>query len=86
MSFSKMILASTVVFAFAAHADKASDKVAVDNACTAEATTAGCGSEKVGTGLLKCIHAYKMAHKEFKLSDGCKASMKQLRSDRKKSN
>ena len=86
MSFSKIILASAVVFAFAAHADRAADKIAVDNACTAEASTAGCGNEKVGTGLLKCIHAYKKAHKEFKLSDGCKASMKQLRSDRKKSN
>ncbi|MGZ3703582.1 MAG: hypothetical protein ACXWSD_17625, partial [Bdellovibrionota bacterium] len=54
------------------------------SACTAEAQTAGCGSEQVGTGLLKCIHAYKKAHKkDFKLSDGCKAALQKEHADMK---
>ena len=63
---------------------KKPDAVAVDSACTQEAQTANCGSEKVGTGLLKCIHAYKKEHKkDFKISDGCKVALKTLRDDRK---
>ena len=59
------------------------DAVAVDQACAAEAQTAGCGGEQVGTGMLKCIHAYKQAHKkDFKLSDGCKAAMKKMHQDK----
>ena len=59
------------------------DREAINNACTSEATTAGCGSEKVGTGLLKCIHAYKQAHKkDFKVSDGCKSAMQKLHADK----
>jgi len=59
------------------------DAEAVDSACTADAATAGCGSEKVGTGLLKCMHAYKKAHKDFKFSDGCKSAMQKMRADKK---
>ena len=59
------------------------DAQAVDNACTAEAKTAGCGDEVVGKGLLKCIHAYKHAHKDFKVSDGCHAAIEKLHSDKK---
>lgn len=55
----------------------------VNTGCTADATTAGCGNEKVGTGLLKCLHAYKMAHHDFKFSDACKTAMRQLHTDRK---
>ena len=67
-----------------ANADMASDKQSIDNACTQEASTAGCGNDQVGTGLLKCIHAYKKANQQtFKISDGCKAAMKQLHVDRK---
>lgn len=59
------------------------DREAINNSCMAEATTAGCGSEKVGTGLIKCIHAYKQAHKkDFKLSDGCKSAMQKLHNDK----
>ncbi len=58
-----------------------SDKNAVNSACSAEAQTAGCGSETVGHGLLKCIHAYKQAHSDFKISEGCRSAMKQLRAD-----
>ncbi len=59
------------------------DRQAVDTACTGDAATAGCGTETVGKGLLKCIHAYKKANKDFKVSDGCKAAMKQLHGDKK---
>lgn len=59
------------------------DAQAVNAACTADAATASCGTEKVGTGLLKCLHAYKKSHSEFKFSDGCKVAMKTMRKDRK---
>jgi hypothetical protein len=60
------------------------DALAIDAACTAEAQTAGCGDEKVGTGLLKCVGAYRKAHKkDFKVSDGCKAALQKARADRK---
>ena len=65
--------------------NKSADAQAVDTACTQEATAASCGTEKVGTGLLKCIHAYKKGNKGFKISDPCKAAMKQLRADKKAS-
>jgi hypothetical protein len=75
-------LVSSISFAQAKE-NKSADAQAVDTACTQEATTASCGNEKVGTGLLKCIHAYKKANKDFKISDGCKAAMKTLRADKK---
>ena len=59
------------------------DAQAVDAACTADAATAGCGSDKVGTGLMKCLHAYKKAHKkDFKFSEGCKAAMEKKHADK----
>ena len=60
------------------------DAQAIDTACSSDAATAGCGSDQVGTGLLKCLHAYKKEHKkDFKFSAGCKAAMQQARADRK---
>jgi hypothetical protein len=59
------------------------DAQAVDAACTQDAATAGCGNEKVGTGLMKCIHAYKQAHKDFKVSEGCKTAMHKMHDDKK---
>lgn len=56
----------------------------VNMACSEEAKTAQCGDEKVGTGLLKCLHAYKKAHKkDFKFSEGCKSAMKSLKKAKK---
>ena len=81
--FKSLIVASTLSLSFSGFADVAADKTAVDAACQAEAATAGCGTEQVGTGMLKCIHAYKKAHKDFKISDGCKAATKQLKTDHK---
>ena len=74
-----------LLLAFTVHAEenKSADAQAVDAACSQEATTAGCGTEKVGTGLLKCLHAYKKEHKDFKFSDGCKSAMKTMHADRK---
>jgi hypothetical protein len=69
--------------AFAADAAIKADNQTIDSACSGDAQTAGCGSEVVGKGLLKCLHAYKKAHKDFKLSDGCKAAMKQRHADKK---
>ncbi|MGZ4837727.1 MAG: hypothetical protein ACXVZR_04195 [Terriglobales bacterium] len=33
--------------------------------------------------MLKCIHAYKQAHKDFRISPGCRSAMKQLKTDAK---
>lgn len=58
------------------------DRAAVNSACSAEASTANCGDQKVGSGLLKCIQAHKKSNKDFKISDSCKASMKSLKKAR----
>lgn len=70
--------------AFAVDATLKADRSAVDAACTQEAQTAGCGTEIVGKGLLKCIHAYKKNNKKtFTISPGCKTAMEQLHADKK---
>jgi hypothetical protein len=69
--------------AFAADAAMNADNDAINTACASDSSTAGCGNEKVGTGLLKCLHAYKKAHKDFKFSDDCKKAMKQRHADKK---
>lgn len=66
-----------------ASADMKSDKEAVNAACLQDAATAGCGSEVVGKGLLKCLHTYKKGHKDYKFSDSCKTAMKTLHTDHK---
>lgn len=71
---------SLISSSFAAESQMASAQ-ATNTTCTAEAETAGCGNDKVGTGLLNCLHDYKKAHKEFKITDSCEASLKQLRRD-----
>lgn len=58
------------------------DRDQVNVACSSDAQTAGCANEKVGTGLLRCLHGYKKSHKEFKFSDGCKTAMVKLKTDR----
>ncbi len=77
------MLAALSVNAQAADATMKADNQAVDSACKAEAQTAGCGSEVVGKGLLKCMGAYKKAHKDFKYSEGCRDAMKQRSQDHK---
>lgn len=84
----KVFFASAVLFCGSINANAApsatvaADAQGVNAACQAEASTAGCGNEVVGKGLLKCMTAYKQAHKEFKYSDGCKGAMKQLHQDK----
>jgi hypothetical protein len=68
--------------AFAADQAMKDDNAAINSACTSDAQTAGCGADKVGTGLLKCLHAYKEAHKDFKFSDGCKAALEKRHQDK----
>jgi hypothetical protein len=78
-----VFVSSTSAFA-AADAAITADKNSVDSACTAEAQTAGCGSEVVGKGLLKCIHAYKKANrKTFQISPGCKTAMQTFHAEKK---
>lgn len=62
--------------------DKA-DAANINSACTQDAAATGCSGEVVGKGLLKCMHQYKKQNKAFRFSAGCRAAMKQLRSDRK---
>jgi hypothetical protein len=69
--------------AFAADPAMQADNDAINSACATEAQTASCGADKVGTGLLKCLHAYKKAHKDFKFSDGCKSAMDKRHADKK---
>ena len=59
------------------------DRESVDAACVTDAATAKCGTDKVGTGLLKCLHAYRKANPTYKFSAGCKTAMQTLRADRK---
>lgn len=76
---SLLFVASTACFAN----DMKADAQGIDAACSQDAATTGCGKDKVGTGLLKCMHAYKKSHKEFKFSQGCKTALKKMREDRK---
>jgi len=77
------MMASTLLFAASVQADIASDKQNIDSACAQEATTAQCGNELVGTGLLKCVHAYKKANLSFQLSNTCKAAIDTLKTELK---
>ncbi len=83
----KTILKSILFLAIASAANAkenlSADAQAVDAACSQDAATAGCGTEKVGTGLLKCLAAYKKSHKEFKFSEGCKTAKQTMKNDRK---
>jgi cytochrome c2 len=83
----KLMMASALVMVIStvatAKENTSADAQAVNGACSQDAVTASCGDEKVGTGLLKCLHAYKKSHKDYKFSDSCKASMKEFREDHK---
>lgn len=84
-------IASLFVISVTAFADESKelrkeDAQAVNQACASDASTAGCGQDLVGKGLLKCIHAYKKAHKDFKVSQGCHQAMKKRHDDHKESN
>lgn len=85
-SFSKksLVFVTAALFSagsFAANGQLQTDKRNVDQACAAEAATAGCGNEQVGSGLLKCIRTYKRAHADFKPSQSCGGAMRGLIAD-----
>ena len=85
MSF--ITLSTVVTFAQGGATGKAEikkDIQAVNVACQEEAKTAGCEGKEVGKGLLKCVREYRKANKDFKVSDGCKDALKDLRAERKK--
>ena len=68
---------------FKAENEAMKDKI--ETACSAEAGTAGC-SQEMGKGLMKCIHAYKKSHADFKMSEGCVAAThegREMREQRK---
>lgn len=87
-----IIVIATSTMAFADHhgekkaemkAKVAEHKAEIQQACAAEAEKAGCAGKEVGSGLLKCIHAYKKEHKDFEISKECKSSRKSLRDEKK---
>lgn len=59
------------------------DAQAVDAACVEDATKTNCTNEKVGTGLLKCLHAYKRANPTFTFTEACHTAMHKLHQDHK---
>ena len=85
MIVTALLVASTTVFANEGEKKESAKPEAqvVNASCSEDAKTAGCGDDKVGTGLLKCLHAYKKSHSDFKFSDGCKTAMKDLRKEHK---
>jgi elongation factor P hydroxylase len=85
----KALLATAALFAFSvsAYADNPkgemkADAQEINAACKTDASNTGCGGEVVGKGLLKCMHAYKQAHKDYKFSEGCRDAMKKMKEDR----
>lgn len=80
------LIALFFIFAFVSQSSfardaKGPDAQAINAACANDAATASCGSEKVGTGLLRCLHAYKRSHADFKFSDACKEAVLKARRD-----
>ena len=59
------------------------DNAAINTACATDSQTAGCTGKQVGSSLLKCLHEYKQAHKEFALSAGCKEAIQKRQADQK---
>jgi hypothetical protein len=77
-----MLSSLSVAYAQQGKVAMGADAQNIDSACTQDAATASCGGEKVGTGLMKCLHAYKKANPSFQLSQSCHAAMKQMHMDR----
>ncbi|GAB6141743.1 hypothetical protein JCM14076_24720 [Methylosoma difficile] len=87
MSITKLtIISFTAFFNLSANADIKSDRQNIGTACRQDAQTANCGTEQVGTGLLKCLHEYKQSNRAFKFSDDCEAARLALKTDKKNTN
>lgn len=78
-----LILYLMALFAMPTHANITAEKQRVEATCHQEAKMANCGDKKVGTGLIKCIHNYKITNKAFHYSDTCKSALGALSSERK---
>ncbi len=78
-------LALTLSCSFA-HADKKADRkaakeaknAAIMEACKEDITTSGCSGKEMGKGLLKCMHTYHKAHKEYKMTPTCEEATKSM--------
>ena len=85
----KMLFAATLAFSFSAVANAEEkgllkeDAQVINAACQPEAAATGCGGKVVGKGLLKCMGAYKKAHRDFRFSPGCRDAMKRMRADKR---
>jgi len=79
-----LVLSLSFTSAFANEAMTSAHADALNTACASEGQAAGCGDKKAGSGLGKCIHAYKKAHKDFKISEGCHHAMKEAHADMSK--
>ena len=78
------LLISLPAFANDGKPSQSPEAQAIDKGCAAEAQATGCAGKEVGSGLLRCMHAYKKEHKkEFHFSDSCKEAMKAGRAHRR---
>lgn len=86
-----IIVIATSAMAFANDHEKkaehkakmAAHKQEVNQSCAADAEKAGCAGKEIGSGLMKCLHAYKKSNKDFQISEGCKSASKSLHKERK---
>lgn len=64
-------------------AKMAEHKDEIKQACSNDVAKAGCSDKEMGSGLLKCLQAYKKENKDFEISESCKNATKSLRDERK---
>ena len=87
MSLVKSLLSVVLLSSVSSYAGvaKGADAQNIDQACASDATTAGCGSEQVGTGLLICLHKNKQMQKKtnkaFSYSSACEAAIEKRKED-----
>lgn len=79
--FVSLVLTSALSIAQAATVNTGADAQNIDNSCSTDAKTAGCPDAKVGTGLLKCLRAYKKANPTYKFSPTCKTAKMKMKED-----
>jgi hypothetical protein len=90
MNNARIVLAAmALTFSFSfAHAESKKkemkeNRAAVTEACKEDAVTAGCTGKEMGKGLMKCLHAYHKAHKEYKMTATCESATKKMHDARK---
>jgi hypothetical protein len=75
--FAALVLSMSCSVALAAEAAAAMEPT-MDTACATEMKTANCAMDKTGEESKKCLHDYKKAHKDFKMSEECHKAMKHM--------